>query len=253
MSYEYSMQRISSMPVEQDDEDEFLEDEFENQVDIGETYRNGDRTRNDHFSSGATSFDGSNELKDNRFLPVNQEISGADLKQQDLKPQELGISHKKKSMLNDAQLFSKLVDAKNMNDLPIKSNVGHIESLLVEQTSKPVKKDLVDHNNFVGSPNSFLERTSLLTKNLSLSETETLKEGVFEKIATAKLNDNLSFSIEFGSGRTVDVKANNLPDKWTIALMARDPEFKEKLLSSQADIEKNIRNDMGKSVEIQVK
>ena len=238
MSYEYRLQKVSSMPLESDDSDELLDMQLESQTNAGASY--GDDTA-DNKDMGKS--------KDNQGSNQNQEFSGADFKQE-FSP----VIQGKNNRLNDAQLFSHLIDSNNLHQQTIRLNEFSKVPMANDTGHTLGEKRLGDQlNNTIGSPTAFIDRSSQANNELSAPDSKALKEGLFEKLSTARAAENVAFSIEFGSGRTVDVKANNLPNRWTIALMVRDPEFKKKLQESQAELTKSIQGDIGKQVDIQVK
>lgn len=75
---------------------------------------------------------------------------------------------------------------------------------------------------------------------------------IFNEISDASLGQDIKFSVELSSGRTVNVHAKESSDKWVIGLHIPDSEFRDKLLRHQSDMSDSLYAGFGKKVEIDV-
>lgn len=149
------------------------------------------------------------------------------------------------NVFNDAELFLNLVQI-GSNDL-ISNQVSHQNKSLPEQDIK------LNHARYA-LESAFSNAEALQTKEsvTELSESKALHEGLFDRLSREKMAQDIRFSVEFSSGRHVEVKANNLPNKWEIALMVSDPELKTRLQELHKGVSSSLEVDFEKNVDLQV-
>jgi len=184
-------------------------------------------------------------VKDQNDRPGEWETSSVDIsaegdqlgmsKQQTVNAQEM--NNDKDQLSTDSDLFSNLILIDTPKTLTHDTNN--------DENHQPFERvATMDSAQFLQSRD--------IDEYFQTDEAADISTQIFDQISASSAGQDIKFSVELSSGRTVDVHAQESSEKWVIGLRISDSDFRDKLLRNQDDMSESLHAGFGKKVELDV-